>query len=182
MHIFCRRSASYLPSPVTSSHQRQLWNYARRTLWLCASPTRTEAKSCRIRTFCSPRVPSGSLPSPHTSPPFAGGELVVSCQFPLVPINKLKLSSHHSRESRDKIFSSEHELYNILDSTDGPDVSSISHTAVTDYDKLPRCFATDDRRQPCICSLQICIDWWVGFLGTRISYRLWQLLLHFIRP
>ena len=77
MHIFCRRSASYLPSPVTSSHQRQLWNYARRTLWLCASPTRTEAKSCRIRTFCSPRVPSGSLPSPHTSPPFAGEELVV---------------------------------------------------------------------------------------------------------
>ena len=66
---------------------------------------------------------------------------------------------HLSRESRDKIFSSEHELYNILDSTDGPDVSSISHTAVTDYDKLPRCFAADDRRQPCICSLQVCIDW-----------------------
>lgn len=79
------------------------------------------------------------------------------------PIRLASVSSHLAsfcRESRDKIFSSEHELYNILDSTDGPDVSSISHTAVTDYDKLPRCFAADDRRQPCICSLQVCIDWY----------------------
>ena len=70
-----------------------------------------------------------------------------------------KMVCHISRDAREKIFSSEHELYNILDSTDGPDVSSISHSAVTDYDKLPRCFAIDDRRIPCICSLQVCIDW-----------------------
>ena len=109
-------------------------------LLLSPSPIRLASVSSHLASFC---------------------RWAVSCVLSVAidPDHQVKTVVHHSRESRDKIFSSEHELYNILDSTDGPDVSSISHTAVTDYDKLPRCFATDDRRQPCICSLQVCIDW-----------------------
>ena len=107
-------------------------------LLLSPSPIRLASVSSHLASFC---------------------RCEVKCYFRLTPLFSSTIFEHHSRESRDKIFSSEHELYNILDSTDGPDVSSISHTAVTDYDKLPRCFAADDRRQPCICSLQVCIDW-----------------------
>ena len=107
-------------------------------LLLSPSPIRLASVSSHLASFC---------------------RCEVKCYFRLNPLFSSTIFEHHSRESRDKIFSSEHELYNILDSTDGPDVSSISHTAVTDYDKLPRCFAADDRRQPCICSLQVCIDW-----------------------
>lgn len=74
------------------------------------------------------------------------------------------VSSHlHSfcKDAKSTIFSSEHELFNILDSVNGPDFSSISKSAVEDHVSLSRCHALPQTSKgPCLCNLKICFDWY----------------------
>ncbi|XP_040583430.1 out at first protein [Lepeophtheirus salmonis] len=93
------------------------------------------------------------------------GEIVQDSSLSLKrsPARLAALSTHLSQfcppTQGNHILSSHHELFSILEKSNGPKISEVSQKNVENYELLPRCFSSKDPNLTCICSLRICFNW-----------------------